>query len=131
MKQSLGFERRLHKKETFERALKTKAFVEKWLAVHVESNTVGFDRLGIVVSKRLVAKASGRNRIKRLIREEFRKNSCLGENSFDVVVKLKRSILPEETTLFRHTISRLLKKVRIKKNDAPDFIDNKSLSIPD
>ena len=131
MKQSLGFERRLHKKETFERALKTKAFVEKWLAVHVESNTVGFDRLGIVVSKRLVAKASGRNRIKRLIREEFRKNSCLGENSFDVVVKLKRSILPEETTLFRHTISSLLKKVRIKKNDAPDFIDNKSLSIPD
>ena len=129
--QTFSFNQRLHKKESFENALKTKALVDRWLAVYIQPNKAGVDRLGIVVSKRLVPKASGRNRIKRLIREEFRSYSCHRENAFDVVVKLKRSFLPEDTSLFRNTISYLLKKVRMKQNDAHVIILDKRLPISD
>jgi ribonuclease P protein component len=54
-------------------------------------NQRGFNRLGIVVSKKNIPRAVDRNRLKRSIRESFRRNmseqSLLdGANSLDVIV---------------------------------------------
>lgn len=131
MKQTFSYSQRLHQSEVFEGALKTKAKVDKWLAVHSKSNSIGYDRLGIVVSKRIIPKASGRNRIKRLIREVFRKSLTSNLDTLDIVVRLRSKVLLDETIEFRQTMSRLLMKVRMAENDTPISIVHKKLSVSD
>lgn len=48
-------------------------------------------RLGLVVSKKNISKAVERNRVKRVIRESFRKNKSLIPN-LDVVVLIRKGI---------------------------------------
>ena len=48
-------------------------------------------RLGLVVSKKNISKAVERNRVKRLIRESFRKNKSQVPN-LDVVVLIRKGI---------------------------------------
>ena len=57
--------------------------------VHFNNNSLGYPRLGVVIGKKLFASAVKRNRIKRLIREVFRKNK-LQFNSLDVVIVASR-----------------------------------------
>jgi ribonuclease P protein component len=53
-------------------------------------NSLGFPRLALVVPKRLVPRATARNRIRRLIREAFRLQQLrLGGN--DCVVRLAKA----------------------------------------
>lgn len=131
MSQKFPFSKRLHSPEEFERVLKKKALTDKWLALHSTVNSIGSNRLGIIVSKRVVAKSVARNRIKRAIREVFRQSSFEKTSSLDFVVRLKRNLSEEETMEFRRSLSRLLMKVRITKNDAPVLIPDKGLPVPD
>ena len=131
MSQKFPFSKRLHRPDEFERVLRNKAITDKWLALHSTENTIGCNRLGIIVSKRVVAKSVARNRIKRAIREVFRQSSLVEINTFDIVVRLRRNLREEETMEFRRSLSRLLMKVRITKDDAPVLIPDKGLSIPD
>jgi len=111
--QSLNYSQRLHQREEFERALKSKAITDKWLALHIQPNTQAKARLGIVVSKRLVPKATSRNMIKRLIREEFRVQ--LSQSSLNLVVRLRKNVLADEKVEFRKTLSSLLIKAGKRK----------------
>jgi ribonuclease P protein component len=129
--QKFPFSKRLHRPEEFERVLRNKAITDKWLALHSTENTIGSNRLGIIVSKRVVAKSVARNRIKRAIREVFRQSSLVEINTLDFVVRLRRNLREEETMEFRRSLSRLLMKVRITKDDAPVLIPDKGLPIPD
>jgi ribonuclease P protein component len=49
------------------------------------SNDAGVARLGLAISKKNCRAATGRNRLKRIVRESFRKNQALLEG-LDVVV---------------------------------------------
>lgn len=49
-------------------------------------NTLGYARLGLAISKKRVAKAHERNRLKRLLRETFRTSAL---SAIDVVVLAK------------------------------------------
>jgi ribonuclease P protein component len=57
----------------------------------VHRNNVGLKRLGITVTKK-VGNAVKRNRIKRLIREFFRRNKVTLRDSQDVVIIAKRAL---------------------------------------
>lgn len=131
MSQKFPFSKRLHRPEEFERVLRNKAITDKWLALHSTENTIGSNRLGIIVSKRVVAKSVARNRIKRAIREVFRQSPLVEINALDFVVRLRRNLREEETMEFRRSLSRLLMKVRITKDDAPVLIPDKRLPVPD
>jgi ribonuclease P protein component len=112
--QKFSFPQRLHRREEFERVLQLKGLNDSWLALHSESNTTGTERLGIVVSKRVVAKAVARNRIKRMIREVFRQSCSNTVSALNIVVRVRKSPGDEDAVEFRRSLSRLLTKVRMQ-----------------
>jgi len=61
---------------------------DRYFRVLARANEIQHNRLGMAVSKKACAKAVGRNRIKRVVRESFR-NRMLGQamdNSLDIVI---------------------------------------------
>ena len=113
MSQTFSVSQRLHRREEFERVLQKKGLIDQWLALHSETNVVGSERLGIVVSKRVVAKAVARNRLKRVIREVFRQTPAESFSALDIVVRVRKSLSVEDTLEFRRSLSRLLMKMRM------------------
>ncbi|MCC6917460.1 MAG: ribonuclease P protein component [Nitrosomonas sp.] len=82
---------RLRKSEEFRAVLRNKIVFESLsLRLHVKPATTHCDyaRVGLVVAKRIERKAVRRNRIKRLIREAFRKHRHMLKN-LDCVVQLR------------------------------------------
>ena len=132
MRQTFPYARRLHRQEEFKSALHRRALIDGQLALYAETKGIGPERLGIVVTKRVVAKAVDRNRIKRIIRETFRITSPHNyDDSLDIVVRVRSSPNKGEITEFRQSLSRLLMKVRMIKNDAPVSLPHKGLPISD
>lgn len=71
--------------------------------MHIAQNTTGQARLGLIVSKRVMAKAVTRNFVKRHIREVFR----LQANqlpALDFVVRARRKISTEEVKQAREAL---------------------------
>ena len=63
-----------------------------------KENNQGFNRLGMIVSKKIVPGSVKRNKFKRRIREAFRRISPLGNRGWDIVV-LTRPGINAETEL--------------------------------
>jgi ribonuclease P protein component len=61
---------------------------DRWFTVLCRSNDLGRARLGLAVAKKNCKRATGRNRIKRIVRESFRQNMATLEG-LDVVVMNK------------------------------------------
>ena len=70
------------------------------LLVLAKKNNLGFNRLGLIVSKKSLRKAVARNRIKRQLRESFRQLDSL---SLDIVALVRPSVCTN--TLARQTIA--------------------------
>lgn len=83
---------KLSETEDFQRVFKrNKSLQDRYWLVLYRPNGLDHARLGTAVSKKNVSKAVQRNRIKRIIRETFRKNrDDLG--MVDVVVLVRRGI---------------------------------------
>lgn len=129
---SFSFYKRLHQPAEFQYVLESKGLVNRWLVIHSQVNSFDSDRLGIIVSKRIVAKAVSRNKFKRLIREVFRQSQPADYiDHLDFVIRVKRKLSKEETSEFLQTLKALLLKVRMIKNDASIALNHKKLSIPD
>lgn len=67
--------------------------VDQRLTVLARKNKLGYARLGLAISKRTIKMATGRNRVKRLVRESFRQNQIL-LTGLDLVV-LSRNAAPQ------------------------------------
>ena len=70
-------------------------------------------RLGLVVAKKHVAKAVGRNRLKRIIRERFRHNKAL-LGGLDVVVLVRKDVNNLERSQVARTLDTLLNDLSAK-----------------
>jgi ribonuclease P protein component len=112
LKFSFSFSHRLHRSDEFERVLKSSGLINKWFSLHSKANNAGLDRLGIVVSKRIVAKSTARNRIKRIIREFFRQMPAENLSSLDIVIKVRKNPSNEKTAVLGESLFHLLTKVR-------------------
>lgn len=125
MTYSFSLIQRLHQPKEFQYVLDSKGLVNKWLVIHSQINPTEWDRLGIIVSKRVIAKAVSRNRLKRLIREVFRQSPIIEANPrLDIVIRVKRKLSKEETPEFIQALKSLLLKVRMIKNDASVAINH-------
>jgi ribonuclease P protein component len=81
-------------KEVFE---KGKRLYTEHFTILYNPNSLGFPRLGLVVGKRNYGNAVRRNRVKRIIREVFRKNKSLFD-SLDVLILPRKN---SETLTYR------------------------------
>ncbi|WP_223293871.1 ribonuclease P protein component [Sideroxydans lithotrophicus] len=86
---------RLSRQQGFTRILQVKARTNSWFAVHTKANVSGHARLGISVSKRVLPAATQRNKVKRLIRECFRRNARCGLTN-DVVIRLRKPLVDKK-----------------------------------
>jgi ribonuclease P protein component len=95
-------------REVFE---KGNTYTTKSFIVHCNKNSLGYPRLGVVIGKKLFASAVKRNRLKRLIREVFRKNKHQF-NSLDVVIVASKK--NAETLDYDNTRKEICDKISLK-----------------
>jgi ribonuclease P protein component len=79
----------------------------RWFRIYMRKSSSGTARLGLIISKRVIAAATARNFVKRLIREIFRRE-IPAKTAVDVVVRAKRLLTPETSTEGRQALIQLL-----------------------
>jgi ribonuclease P protein component len=81
------------------------------LAMYFMPNSLGYPRLGIVVSKKTARRAVARNYMRRVLREWFRLNrEQLG--GLDVVVKVQKAFVRTDFMLTQEELQRFLNRLQ-------------------
>jgi ribonuclease P protein component len=83
--------KRVRQSKDFEQAFRHKGLVNKWFIIYISDSKHDVARLGMVVSKRIIAKSVSRNLAKRLIREIFRYQSAYLP-PLDFIVRIRRKL---------------------------------------
>jgi ribonuclease P protein component len=87
-----------------------------WFSAHIVRSAGDTARLGLAITKRVAPRAVDRNRIKRLVRESFRRHkSALG--SVDVVIRLRRLPGPAEWDEAKAEIRLLIDRIADRSKD--------------
>lgn len=85
---------RLLSKKDYDRVfVQAKKVVTPEFVILYRENDLGYARLGLALSKKMIAKAHDRNRIKRLIRESFRQNNL---PAVDLVFLARHGVTKQE-----------------------------------
>ena len=84
------------------------------LLLLAKPNILGFNRLGMIVSKKSVPKSVQRSRVKRRIRETFRKNVTSPKTGWDIVVMTRPKIKSQQnlTDYLQDSFTALTEKLR-------------------
>jgi ribonuclease P protein component len=100
---------RLLKKSEYDNVFsKAKRLVTSYFIILYCENQVGHARLGLALSKKMIAKAHDRNRIKRLVRESFR-TGCLP--AVDVVVLARPGLAQIQNSIITAKLSKTWDKL--------------------
>jgi ribonuclease P protein component len=102
--------RRIRRRCEFDSVFRASRQTGDWFTVHVRKNELGYARLGIIASKKIMPRAVSRNYAKRLIRDAFRRNFP-AELSLDIVVSARRAVGRENSGQIRTALMRLFSRV--------------------
>lgn len=83
----------------------------RWLVVHYRPNTLNTARLGVVVAKRFAKRANERNLVKRIVREQFRRNRA-SLPALDLVVRLNAPIARATRAMINLDMAQLLQRLQ-------------------
>ncbi len=100
---------------------KGKFYVGKYITMYVLPNDLGFNRLGITVSKKF-GKSVKRNRLRRLIRENYRFFESFVKDSFDIVFVSRNSAEMPDFVSIKKEMRFLLKKLNIFNQEKWDCL---------
>jgi ribonuclease P protein component len=111
---SYGFasKQRIRQSKDFEQAFRQKSLSNKWFSIYLVDRNNEIARLGMVVSKKTIAKSVYRNYTKRLIREIFRQNSSKLP-ALDFVVRIRRILTKETASEARSALLQLILSAKI------------------
>ena len=83
------------------------------LLLLAKPNNLGFNRLGMVVSKKSIPKSVQRSKVKRRIREAFRKTVAVQSTGWDIVVMTRPKIKSQQnlTSYLKDSFTALAEKL--------------------
>lgn len=106
-----GFDktRRLLKKSEYDDVFQqaTKIVTSEFILFYRDNN-LGYARLGLALSKKMIPKAHDRNRIKRLLRETFRTKQLL---PVDIIVLARQGVAKVPNSLLIAKLSKVWEKL--------------------
>jgi len=98
---------RLNRPSDFQEVFKTALrYADKTFLVLARNNNLSFARLGLAVSAKRIKTAVQRNKVKRLIRESFRRNK-IRLQGLDIVVVAHKNAAKESNANLRQALSGL------------------------
>jgi len=120
-KEGLSKKERLRKDKEFEKVFKNgkKLWIDSILLIMYRPNELNYRRLGVVVPKK-IKKATQRNKIKRWIRELFRRNKDWFPENCDIIIIPHPNLLNLEYKEFLEIVKEkllFLKKKEISFHD--------------
>jgi ribonuclease P protein component len=89
----------------------------RYFSLVVRPNVLGYSRLAVVVSKK-VGPAVARNRVKRLIRDIFRRSKGVIQEPSDVIVVARKEILDLTTADLRASYIQAMESIRRKRTES-------------
>ena len=110
------FKNRLRREDGFSHVLSAKKIEDEQLKVFFVSNPAEGARLGIVVRKKTFPTSVERNRIKRIVREIFRKHT-IRSKQLDLVVLAKAVSFTNDQTSLTRRLHALFSKIETKCGD--------------
>lgn len=94
--------------------------------MYVKKNNLEKTRLGVSISRK-IGKSVVRNRIKRRIKEAFRRNIKNIKTGFDVVISVKPEMVNMDYKSIKKEIKKMLERGRIWNDKDGDRIDDNIL----
>ncbi len=85
-----------------------KKIVNTEFVVLFRTNELGYARLGLALSKKMIAKAHDRNRIKRLLREGFRQKQL---PAIDIIFLARQGLAKQTNLSINATLSKTWEKL--------------------
>uniref|UniRef100_A0A7C4JQJ8 Ribonuclease P protein component n=1 Tax=Thermodesulfobacterium geofontis TaxID=1295609 RepID=A0A7C4JQJ8_9BACT len=112
-KERLSSKERLKKDKEFQVVFREgkKVWIDSILLIIYKPNDLNYRRLGIIVSKK-IKKATQRNRVKRLIREFFRRNKDLFPENCDIIIIPHPSLISLKYRDFAEIVKEKLHSLR-------------------
>ncbi|TYQ14752.1 UNVERIFIED_CONTAM: ribonuclease P protein component [Acetivibrio alkalicellulosi] len=91
---------------------KAKFFAGQLMVLYVIKNKYNYNRLGITTSKKF-GKSIKRNRVRRLIKENYRKKEDIIKNGYDIVIVARKTDATPEFLEIKKELTFLLKKLNM------------------
>ena len=84
-----------------------KAVTDELIILH-RTNCLGYARIGLALSKKMIAKANQRNRVKRIVRESFRLHKL---PAIDIIVLARHGVAGVENKIINSNLSNAWEKL--------------------
>lgn len=93
-----------------------KYYVEKYVVMYIISNSSNFNRVGFSASKK-VGKSVIRNRVKRRMKEAYRKHVDSAKFGFDLVFTARVGSGSTDYSIIENNIVSILRRAKLKKSE--------------